>query len=125
MTVDGADLVVCRSSDLVERGPGQRFLVPGVPEPQPAFVIRYQGRLRAFLNRCPHAGHELDWQAGEFFDREGRALVCASHGARYDPADGACLSGPCQGRGLTLLEVAEQGGRVVINARMKEVGSDR
>lgn len=112
--------IICCASELREGGRGRRFFVRWKNEERPAFVIRYRGRLHAFLNRCPHAGHELDWDEGAFFDQEGQALVCASHGARYDPEGGTCLSGACNGVGLTPLEVAERAGQVVINAKVNE-----
>ncbi|MCS7101365.1 MAG: Rieske 2Fe-2S domain-containing protein, partial [Burkholderiaceae bacterium] len=78
-----------------------------------AFVVRHRGRLRAFVNRCAHVAMELDWQPGAFFDAEGRWLICATHGALYDPDTGGCVGGPCRGRGgLRPLQVVEARGRI-------------
>jgi nitrite reductase/ring-hydroxylating ferredoxin subunit len=56
-----------------------------------------------------HVAMELDWVAGQFFDLDGEALLCATHGASYDPADGHCMGGPCAGRGgLRRLQVIEK-----------------
>jgi nitrite reductase/ring-hydroxylating ferredoxin subunit len=52
-----------------------------------------------YLNRCAHIGLELDWTPGRFLDSERRWLICAAHGALYEPASGACAAGPCAGRG--------------------------
>ena len=65
------------------------------------FAIRYAGRVYAYLNRCPHNGTPLDWVEGDFFDETGRYLVCATHGALFDPETGKCLKGPCVNQALT------------------------
>lgn len=55
------------------------------------------GTLHCYLNACPHRGTELDWNRGAFLCPEGTHLQCSTHGARFDPATGLCLSGPCVG----------------------------
>jgi nitrite reductase/ring-hydroxylating ferredoxin subunit len=106
--------LICAAAALEERGAGVRFevVVGGVREP--AFLIRFEGRPRAFLNRCAHRPMELDWNPGRFFDREGALVLCATHGAGYDPRSGACRGGPCDGAGLVPLEVDERGGQVYL-----------
>lgn len=104
--------VVCASAAVPERGPGVRFLVEREGRLRPAFAIRHEGRVRAFLNECAHRGVELDWNPGEFFDRFGEALICATHGARYHPASGACLDGPCRGAALARVDLREENGEI-------------
>ena len=87
--------VVCRSRELVERGRGIRFTVSRRGEVVPAFVVRFNNKAHAYLNRCAHRMLELDWNAGDFFDAFGDHLLCATHGARYAPASGVCIGGPC------------------------------
>lgn len=109
---------VCASNQLQEGGYGVRFLV----EHGPAFAVRHAGRTVAYLNRCAHKLVELDWQEGEFFDVARRYpgaaigamdfLVCTTHGALYDPANGVCVGGPCRGAALTLVPVREADGAV-------------
>jgi nitrite reductase/ring-hydroxylating ferredoxin subunit len=110
---DGARLI-CAASELEEGGRGVRFTVTRHGREEPAFVVRYEGAPRAFLNRCAHVPMELDWQPGVFFDASGLYLVCATHGATYHPATGACLGGPCRGRGLVTLAVTESEGSIVL-----------
>lgn len=62
-----------------------------------AFAVRHQGQVQAYLNRCTHVAMEMDFQPNRFFDAEGRWLLCATHGAAYDPATGQCAGGPCRG----------------------------
>ena len=94
---------ICAIRELADGGRGLRFVLETGGAVHPAFVVRYAGRVYGYLNKCAHRGLELDWTAGEFFDADRRYLICASHGARYDPASGVCIGGPCAGRGLTAL----------------------
>jgi len=72
------------------------------------FVIRFKGHLYGWLNRCPHIGSPLDWEPGRFFSDDGRHLVCHTHHALFDPANGSCLDGPSP-RGLYPLPVRDLG----------------
>lgn len=106
-------IALCRSAQLVECGAGVRFEVSVDGQGCGAFAVRYRGRATAYLNRCAHVAMELDWLAGQFFDSGGETLLCATHGASYDPADGRCIGGPCAGRGgLRRLQVIETDGVV-------------
>jgi nitrite reductase/ring-hydroxylating ferredoxin subunit len=104
-------LTLCRSEDITEGGLGTRFSLGSERE---GFVVRYQGVVRAYRNWCPHRGLELDWQPGQFFDEHRRVLMCAVHGAHYDPAGGHCLGGPCRGLALDALKCTEQEGLVFV-----------
>lgn len=106
--------LICASSDLEEGGKGVRFNVTRHGREEPAFVVRYDGVPRAFLNRCAHVPVELDWQTSDFFDLQGLYLVCAYHGAAYDPVGGLCIGGPCKGRSLIPLTVSESDGRIFL-----------
>lgn len=104
--------LICASTDLQEGGQGVRFVVSRYDQEVPAFAVRFQGEVRAYLNRCTHVPIELDWQQGEFFDHTKLYLVCATHGALYAPESGHCLGGRCNGRGLTPVAVEERDGAV-------------
>jgi nitrite reductase/ring-hydroxylating ferredoxin subunit len=106
--------LICASADLAERGKGVRFSVERHGATEPAFAVRFNGVVRAYLNRCAHVWVTLDWVEGEFFDLSGLYLVCATHGAAYLPESGRCVAGPCSGRGLTPLQVAEVDGNVFL-----------
>ncbi|MFO1301421.1 MAG: Rieske 2Fe-2S domain-containing protein [Burkholderiaceae bacterium] len=110
---------VCAVDDLVEGGEGVRFAWGTSGEggrPVPAFVVRFEGQPRAYLNRCAHVAMELDWLPGRFFDDAGLYLVCATHGAMYEPDSGLCVAGPCRGAALEALRCEEIGGRVRVAA---------
>jgi len=107
---------ICVSNRLQDGGCGVRFLVEHNSHIGPAFAVRHAGRVYAYLNRCAHKLVELDWQEGEFFDAEHRYLVCATHGALYDPASGVCVGGPCRAAALTAVPVHEADGAVWLAA---------
>ncbi len=65
-----------------------------------AFVIRYQGELYVYENKCRHIPISLDYGDAQFFDGQGRYLICQTHGAQYEPDSGLCIGGPCQGASL-------------------------
>ncbi len=104
--------LICASADLDEGGRGVRFELRRGEVVEPAFAVRWRGEVRAYLNRCGHVPVEMDWQPGEFFDASRLYLICATHGALYDPASGACLGGRCDGRGLVAVPAVERDGNV-------------
>ena len=68
---------------LEEGGKGLRFDVKktGSNEVIPAFVVRFDYQIFAYLNRCGHIAIPLDYMPGEFFSDDKQTLVCATHGA--------------------------------------------
>ena len=105
-------LVLCASTDLVERGTAHVFDVLHYRAPARAFALRFDGRVVAYLNRCLHVPTEMDWQPGEFLDSAKEYIVCSTHGAAYEPHTGRCAGGPC-GRGkLTAIDTFERDGQV-------------
>ncbi len=110
--IDTLPVDLCAATDLVDGGPGHVFDVMLHDEPVSAFVIRHGGQVHGYLNRCAHVPAEMDWVRGQFFDAEGRWLVCSIHGALYAPDSGRCVAGPCPGRSLRRLKVAQDNDRV-------------
>ncbi len=102
---------LCASSDITDGGDAWPFEVLERGYPCRAFVVRFEGQLHAWLNRCTHVAMELDLMPNRVFDASGQWLICSSHGALFDPASGACAGGPCQG-GLQAVQVIEQDGQV-------------
>jgi nitrite reductase/ring-hydroxylating ferredoxin subunit len=81
------------------------------------FVVNFDGDYYAYVNYCVHAGTPLDWWPNEFFNEDGRLLVCGTHGSQYEPDSGKCAGGPCIGGALFPLQVQVTGGRIVVRAR--------
>jgi len=106
------EIPVCASDALVEGGKGVRFPVTAGGEDGTAFAIRYDGVVRAYLNRCAHVPIELDWNEGDFFESSGLYLMCSTHGALYQPDTGRCAGGPCRGGRLRPIFIVERDGQV-------------
>ena len=101
-------IYICDSESLDEGGKGIRFPVTVDGDDLTAFVVRYGLEPRAYLNRCAHLPMELDWTEGEFFESSGLYLMCATHGALYEPDTGHCAGGPCRGGRLHAINVIER-----------------
>ena len=106
--------VICKSSALSNGGKGVVFSVMMQGHEQQAFVIRHSEKAHAYLNRCAHLFLELDWDTGEFFDHDGEFIVCANHGALFEPDTGLCINGPCYGMSLTKISVSENNEYILI-----------
>lgn len=114
---DSADLAaerlpLCLSGELGDDGRAHVWDVLQWRQPVRAFVLRHEGRLVAYLNRCSHVPTEMDWQPGEFLDADRRWILCSIHGATYDVLSGRCAGGPCGRGSLTAVRVAEEAGQV-------------
>jgi len=108
--------VICHPNDLANHS-AIRFQVrcsdiqsfPGMnadPEDYlPAFVLRKNQLVVAYLNRCAHLPMEMDWNPAEFFDEGFNHIVCATHYAVYEIETGNCLRGPCP-KGAKLIPLA-------------------
>ncbi|MGH8706419.1 MAG: Rieske (2Fe-2S) protein [Burkholderiales bacterium] len=108
----GVERLICGSGELVNSGKAVRFEIEYLGARAPAFAVRFEGRVYAYLNRCGHMPMELDWREGEVFDSEGRDLICSTHGSTFAAASGKCLGGPSGDTPLVPLRVEERDGNV-------------
>lgn len=102
---------ICQSAELRNGAAAVGFDLRHAGLSSRAFAVRFQDKAHAYLNRCTHVAMEMDWQPDRFFDATGLWLVCASHGAQYQPATGICVGGPCRS-GLIKLQLRESDGVV-------------
>lgn len=107
-----APVRLCAAEALAERGPALVFDLLEFGRPVRGFVMRFDGRVVGYLNRCAHVPVEMDWQPGEFLDADRAFIVCSIHGATYDPATGRCAGGPCARGRLAPLVVEQRHGEV-------------
>lgn len=107
--------VIFKSEELHDEAKGLRFALPALGEFVTGFVVRFHGRPYAYVNKCAHVPVELDWNHGEFFTAQKDYLICATHGAHYQPDTGFCVMGPCKGKSLKSLVVIEQNQQIVIS----------
>jgi nitrite reductase/ring-hydroxylating ferredoxin subunit len=95
---------ICRVADLSD--PGTRAFTIGSGDwPLKGFVVRKGAQVFAYLNRCPHAGHPLNWQSNDFLTLDDALIICRSHGALFDISSGFCVAGPCGGAHLRTISV--------------------
>jgi nitrite reductase/ring-hydroxylating ferredoxin subunit len=102
---------LCNSDALVDSGTAVSFDVVYQGQSCRAFAVRYAGEAHAYVNRCSHVPMEMDYQPDRFFDMTGHWLICATHGAMYQPQSGRCYAGPCRG-GLVKIALEERDGVV-------------
>lgn len=106
------------AKQLVAGGLGIRFEVEGQQIKLPAFAVKQGDTVYAYLNQCAHVAMEMDWQAGQFFDFDQQYIMCATHGALYEPATGVCVAGPCVGKQLKPLELRQIDGIIYAPRRL-------
>jgi nitrite reductase/ring-hydroxylating ferredoxin subunit len=103
---------LCRLSDIPDNG------AKGFPGADGAFtglvVVRQGDRVYVYENACPHIGTPLDWTPDRFLSVDGRHLICATHGAEFTIATGACISGPCRGDYLTPVNAVIDDGVILV-----------
>lgn len=109
------DTIIFKSADLQNAAQGLRFELPQLGEFVSGFIIRFHDKPYAYINQCAHVPVELDWNQGEFFTAQKDYIICATHGALYQPETGLCVMGPCKGKQLKPIEVIEQNQEIIIN----------
>lgn len=112
--------VICTVAEVPDPGTCE-FAIGEGEWPVRGFVVRYQGGIHAYLNRCPHAGHMLNWKPNNFFAPEGSLLICTSHVALFEPNTGQCVIGPCVGRSLRAIEIDVVDGQVLLRDLLPDV----
>lgn len=102
---------LCRLDDI--RPGGSRGFTLGEGEwPVRGLLVRDEERLNAFVNRCPHAGHQLNFLSDDFLTADGTLILCRSHGALFGKSSGTCVFGPCVGEALIRVPVTVDDGWV-------------
>jgi nitrite reductase/ring-hydroxylating ferredoxin subunit len=103
---------LCRLDELIE---GQALgFDPQGRGADSLFAVRYAGRVRMFLNQCPHLDTPLEYRKDRFLSADGQWVVCYAHNARFRPDTGECVYGPCLGQALRLLQHQEQDGWLLV-----------
>jgi nitrite reductase/ring-hydroxylating ferredoxin subunit len=98
-------------------GEGLRFTYKDGPFDEEGILLKVaDGEVRAYKNECRHLPMRLDErEPRDVWDQSKRYLVCNSHGARYRPNDGLCISGPCEGSHLKALPIVVENGEVLLD----------
>jgi nitrite reductase/ring-hydroxylating ferredoxin subunit len=98
----------------LQQGETRVFSFPTAQGDRQGFVIRYDGNLRAYENRCRHWPIPLDLGNADFFLASVDRIRCKYHGAEYHPVTGECDAGPCKGDSLTRFDLELDGEDAVV-----------
>ena len=79
-------------------------------------IVRWQSEVYAYANSCAHLGHPLNLAPDRFFNTDQTLLICASHGALFEPDTGLCVGGPCPGASLRELPCRLEGEGIYVTA---------
>jgi nitrite reductase/ring-hydroxylating ferredoxin subunit len=96
----------------VQHGQSKKFSLRRGGRDVSALLINFEGQHFAYINRCPHTGITLDWVDNKFFSSDERYLMCATHGAVFQPPTGECIWGPCLGLSLQSVPIEIYDGKV-------------
>ena len=69
----------------IEHGKTKKFTLRRGQRDLDALLVNFEGNHFAYINRCPHTGITLDWVDNQFFSSDNRYLMCATHGAVFEP----------------------------------------
>jgi len=104
--------VLCALADLPD--PGSRGFVFRDGEAMfLGFVVRIEGEVYGYVDRCPHNGLPLAVTQDRYLTREKDLILCGTHGALFRIGSGACVAGPCAGLALSRWPVRVADGMVV------------
>ncbi|NWG46954.1 MAG: Rieske (2Fe-2S) protein [Alphaproteobacteria bacterium] len=111
--MSAARLHLCAATEISEGG-ARGFSFGSGADAVDIVLVRTKGALHAYLNACPHQGTPLETFPDRFTDPQTGLLVCSTHGARFRPEDGHCVSGPCKGEALRRLSLAIADGQAIV-----------
>jgi nitrite reductase/ring-hydroxylating ferredoxin subunit len=95
-----ANVALCSETEIAD--PGARAFVMQLGEAWfHGFVVRKDGRVAGYVDRCPHAGYPLAIELDRYLTPDGGLILCGWHGAVFEPLTGACVGGPAAGGRLT------------------------
>ena len=106
--------LLCKLSEIEELS-SKSFNIKIKRKKMDIFVIRKDDQVFAYQNICPHAQAPLEWNPDEFLDEEKENIICAMHGAKFTIEEGACVEGPCDGVGLTAVDVEIVDGEILLS----------
>ena len=110
-TATPAGVVLCELSLLPD--PGARGFVLQIGEAYfHGFVVRRDGAVHGYVDRCPHAGLPLPQRLDVYLTLDESLIQCSWHGALFRIDDGVCVGGACAGARLTPWPVTVINGRV-------------
>lgn len=78
-------------------------------------LVKRNGELFIYDNRCPHTRETLDPMGGSVASSDGLLIICQRHAAEFVPETGECVGGPCMGEHLVALPFTLSGGGIYLD----------
>ena len=104
--------LLCRVEDIPDGGARGFAAAPGGFTG--LFAVRRADAVHVYVNSCPHIGVPLDWAPDRFLTADGSRILCATHGAEFEPGTGLCVHGPCMGEALEAVPARIENGAVFV-----------
>jgi nitrite reductase/ring-hydroxylating ferredoxin subunit len=108
---------LCRSSDIGDDE--ARGFQPNANGSDTVLVVRVDGLVHAYQNRCPHEGTPLEYRKDNFLSGDRKQIVCFAHGALFQRDTGLCVAGPCAGLSLERIACVEESGFIKLHEKKK------
>jgi len=106
------DIRLCKLDD-IEDGGSAGFVIETPDDGKRSVIaVRQADTVHAYVNSCPHIGAPLDFQPGQFLNRNRTHIMCSTHGALFQIEDGLCIAGPCTDKSLEPLTTKTTGTEV-------------
>jgi nitrite reductase/ring-hydroxylating ferredoxin subunit len=83
-------------------------------ERREAILVRAAGEVAGWFNYCQH-WRDVTLDSGDGATIRDGELICGRHGATFEPTDGECTFGPCEGAVLDELAVRTTDGGVFLD----------
>jgi len=112
-------VIVAHTGEL-EPGHTKKFILSVEGREVECFLVNYGGQLFAYVNRCLHVPMTMDWVENQFLTEDGRYILCATHGAAYEPETGECIFGPPCGKMLRRVPLTIEKDRVIAHQPNEE-----
>ena len=95
---------LCHINDITDPG-AKGFELPQPDGTLAFFVVKKQGQIFGYLNKCPHVGVNLEWRPDDFLNIDKSLIQCSVHGAEFVIETGQCIGGPCHGKMLASVKI--------------------
>jgi nitrite reductase/ring-hydroxylating ferredoxin subunit len=101
--------------DELPEGATRGFILGEGDWPPSGLLVRADGQIHAYLNRCPHALRPLNVLPDRFLSPDGRLIQCCAHGALFEKHTGLCIAGPCLDESLRRIAVRVEGDTICLD----------
>jgi len=107
----------------IEPGTTKKFIRLVNGRETECFIVNYKGQLFAYVNSCRHVPMSMDWVENQLLNEDGRYILCATHGAAYEPDTGECIFGPPCGQFLARVPLEIVRDDVIAGQPIEEEGN--